>query len=393
MDVGDGAWCWFGEPRALTTEDVTIFGWVSRHGDIQVASMNNQTGQLVTHTLHAQLQRDDHANPSFYVRQDRRVTAFYSPHAGSPLSYRTTTVPADVSDWGPERTIPTNTPGRYGYTYPTPIWSPPESKLYLFWRGGTFLPTYSTSDDEGDTWAPARTLMDDNEPHSSQRPYVKYASRDGVIHLAYNQSHPRDRATSVFYLRYTPEVGWQRADGTDIGEPPFIPTDGDRVYNAWEYSMRSWVHDIAVGTDGYPRIVFATFSQSAHYTDHRYWYARWDGQQWHKAQIAQAGPSIDPDGEIMYSAGITLDHENPDHLAMARKKGEWFQIEAWRTSDNGANWTITSITDNADHHMRPVIPRHHNVPSTMRLLFFRGTYNSYTTYETTIALTDHQLGP
>jgi hypothetical protein len=393
MDLGDGAWCWFGEPRALTAEDVTILGWVSRHGDIEVASINNQTGQVVTRTLHPQLQRDDHANPSFYLRQDGRVTAFYSPHAGSPLAYRTTSVPARISDWGPERTVPTNTPGGYGYTYPTPIWSAPESKLYLFWRGGTFLPTFSTSDDEGETWAPARTLMDDNEPHSSQRPYVKYASRDGVIHVAYNQSHPRDRATSVFYIKYVSGVGWQRADGTDLGEPPFIPTDGDRVYNAWEHSMRSWVHDVAVGADGHPRIVFATFSRAAQYTDHRYWYARWDGQQWHAAQIAQAGPSIDPDGEVMYSAGITLDHTNPDHLAMARRKGQWFQIEAWQTGDNGAHWAIESVTDNADHHMRPVIPRDHDAPGTMRLLFFRGSYNSYTTYETTMAVTDHQLGP
>ena len=40
-----------------------------------------------------------------------------------------------------------------------------------------------------------------------------------------------------------------------------------------------------------------------------------------------------------------------------------------------------------------MIPRDHRVPGTMRVLFFRGSYNSYTTYETTMALTDHQLGP
>jgi BNR repeat-containing family member len=391
VDVGDGAWCWFGEPRALTTQDVTIFGWVSRNGDIQVASLNNQTRQLVTRTLHARLQRDDHANPAFFVRQDGRIMAFYSRHAGSPLYYRTTTVPARISAWGPEQTIPTNTPGGYGYTYPSPVWSPLESKLYLFWRGGNFLPTFSTSEDEGATWAPAKTLMDDNEPHSSQRPYVKYAMRNGVIHVAYNQAHPRDRATSVFYIKYTPGRGWQRANGAGIGEPPFIPTDGDRVYNAWEYAMRSWVHDIAVDANGHPRIVFATFSRSANYTDHRYWYARWDGQQWHKQEIVKAGPSIDPDGEIMYSAGIILDHENPDNLALARRIGQWFQIEAWQTRDQGRTWKATSITNNNDDHMRPVIPRDHSAPGTMRVLFFHGRYNSFTTYETTIAAADHQL--
>ena len=181
------------------------------------------------------------------------MTAFYSAHGGTPLFHRTTTLPARVASWGPERTVPTNTPGPYGYTYPNPVWSPLESRLYLFWRGGNFLPSFSTSEDEGATWAPARTLMNDNEPQSSQRPYVKYASRNGVIHLAYNQAHPRNRPTSLFYMRYTPGSGWQRAGGTALGEPPFIPTDGDRVYDAFEFDMRSWVHDIAVGADGHPR--------------------------------------------------------------------------------------------------------------------------------------------
>jgi putative BNR repeat neuraminidase len=391
MDVGDGAWCWFNEPRALTTEDVTILGWVARNGDIRVASYNNDSGDLITRTLHPGLQRDDHANPAFYVRQDGRITAFYSRHAGTPLYYRTTTAPARVANWGPEQTVPTNTPGGYGYTYPNPIWSPLDQKLYLFWRGGNFLPTYSTSEDEGETWAPARKLMDDNEPGASQRPYVKYASRDGIIHLAYTQSHPRNRPTSIFYMRYEPGVGWQRAHGADLGLPPFVPTDGDRIYNAFAHEMRGWVHDIAVGADGHPRIVFATFSRAADYTDHRYWYARWDGQHWHTHQIATAGPSIDPDGEIMYSAGITLDYENPEIVYLARKKGDWFQIEVWQTSDGGGSWDITPITGSAQHHMRPIAPRNYTDPDVVQLMFMYGRYNSFTTYETTVALTNRSI--
>jgi hypothetical protein len=386
MRVSDGAWCWFNEPRALTTQGVTITGWVGRNGDIRVASYDHQSHALVTNTLHPQLQYDDHANPAFYVRQDGRLTAFYSKHAGAPLYYRTTDTPAQVSNWGPERTVPTNTPGPYGYTYPNPVWSPLESRLYLFWRGGTFLPTYSTSDDEGETWAPARTLMDDNEPHSSQRPYAKYLSHDGVIHMAYTQAHPRSRPTSIFYLKYTPGVGWQRAGGADIGTPPFIPTDGDRVYNAFEFDMRAWLHDIAVGSDGHPRLVFATFSRAARWTDHRYWYARWDGTHWRKWQFTRAGPSIDPDGEVMYSAGIVLDQENPEIVYLARKKGDFFQVERWRTPDGGHSWHSTPITANANNHMRPVVPRNHGATGAIPVLYMAGRYNSFTTFQTDIAL-------
>jgi hypothetical protein len=73
MDIDDGAWCCFNEPRALTTEDVTIVGWVGRDGDIRVASYNNETGVVVKRTLHQQLHVDDHANPAFYLRQGRRL--------------------------------------------------------------------------------------------------------------------------------------------------------------------------------------------------------------------------------------------------------------------------------------------------------------------------------
>lgn len=386
MKIGEGAWCWFNEPRAVTTEDVTITGWVGRNGDICAASYNNQSGELVTRTLHRRLQRDDHANPAFYVRRDGRITAFYSAHCGKPLYHRTTVRPARVSDWGPERTVPTNTPGGYGYTYPTPIWSPRDSKLYLFWRGGTFLPTFSTSEDEGRTWAPARTLMYDNEPGSSQRPYVKYVEHDGVIHLAYTQAHPRNRPTSIFYMRYEPGVGWRRAGGADIGAPPFVPTDGDRVFDAWEYGQRAWVHDVAVGSDGRPRIVFASFSRDARYTDHRYWFARWDGQRWRKHPITSAGPSIDPDGERQYSAGIVLDQEDPDVVYLARKKGRWFQVERRRTADGGASWDVSPVTKGARHHMRPIVPRGHQNGDGGQVLFMTGVYDSYTTYRTSLAL-------
>jgi hypothetical protein len=386
MRVGDGAWCWFNEPRALTTRGVTVLGWVGRNGDIRVASRDHASGELVTGTLHSRLQVDDHANPSFYVRDDGRVTAFYSKHAGKPLFHRTTTAPADVSEWGEEQTVDTNTHGPFGYTYPNPVRSPLESTLYLFWRGGNFLPTFSTSDDEGETWAPARTLMDDDEPDEAQRPYVKYLERDGVIHAAYTQAHPRNKPTSIFYVRYVPGEGWQRAGGAGVGELPFVPAAGDRVFNAFEFDMRAWLHDIAVGEDGSPRLVFASFARADDYTDHRYWHARWDGSQWRKAQLTKAGPSIDPDGELQYSAGIVFDPLDASTLYLARRKDGFFQLERWRTPDDGASWEAEPVTSNRNHHMRPVVPRGHETPGEVPVAYMAGAYNGFTTFQTDIAL-------
>ena len=171
MRVGDGAWCWFNEPRALTIDGLTVAGWVGRNGDIRVASYDKQAGTLETHVLHPRLQYDDHANPAFYLRQDGLLTAFYSKHAGTPLYYRTTTSPGQAASWGPEKTVPTNTPGPYGYTYPNPVWSPLESKLYLFWRGPDWSADYATRTAAG-RWSRAHRLL--HVP--GQRPYVKLDS-------------------------------------------------------------------------------------------------------------------------------------------------------------------------------------------------------------------------
>jgi hypothetical protein len=388
--LGTGAWTWFSEPRAVQIADTTVTGWVSTYGSVIVASYRETAGQVVTYNLHPRLNYDDHANPSLYLRRDGKITAFYSAHAGRNLYHRTTTGPGtNVTAWTAERTIGTNTTGPYGYTYSNPVWSPGESKLYLFWRGGSFLPTYATSGDEGASWAPARTLMLDNDS-AAMRPYVKYTSRNGVIHMTYTQAHPRDRKTSIFYLRYTPGVGWQRIGGAlagGDGTPPFIPQDGDRVWNAWSYpgDERSWVHDIAVDAEDKPVIVFATFRASENYKRHWYWYARWTGSRWFLKRLVYAGPPISGAPELQYSAGISLDQENPSIVYLSRKPPEWgvFKVEVWVTTDKGTTWAPPVLVERG---IRPVSPRRDPSTTVTRVLYLQGHYGSYTTYTTEVRI-------
>ena len=65
----------------------------------------------------------------------------------------------DITAWEPERVFPTNTPGTHGYTYPNPLQLSGEgNRIYLFWRGGNFNPSFSTSSN-GTSWSAARTLI------------------------------------------------------------------------------------------------------------------------------------------------------------------------------------------------------------------------------------------
>ncbi len=189
--LGGGAWSWFGDPRGVHHRGAanrTYLGWIDREGDVKVASYDHTTRWRTTAVVRWGLEIDDHDNPSLHVLPGGRVMVFYSRHGGDQMYYRVSRRPEDVTSWGPERTIPTNSPGGRGYTYPNPVaLSAERDPLWLFWRGGNYQPTFSTSSDEGGSWSKARTLIE----HSGQRPYVKYASngRDRVD-FAFTQSHP-----------------------------------------------------------------------------------------------------------------------------------------------------------------------------------------------------------
>ena len=252
------------------------------------------------------------------------------------MYYRVSTRAEDISEWGPTRVTGVNTPGVHGYAYPNPIRLSAEGDLiYLFWRGGNFQPSFSTSEDDGETWAAARTLIE--FPGYRLRPYVKYAT-DGVatIHMAFTEAHPATYATSVYYLAYRAGALY-RADGTlvaSLDDLPVHPARADRVYDAAEHGASAWVYDVAHDEQGRPVIVYATFPSPR--TDHRYRYARWTGDRWVDRELTPAGPAI--------SRRSLLRRHRPrprgpcDRLSL-QSRGRVFEIEGWQTRDGGATWS------------------------------------------------------
>jgi hypothetical protein len=377
-----GAWTWFGDPRSVYHQGAhrrTYTGWVARDGSVQVASYDHDTGLRAIATLKARLQVDDHVNPSILVRPDGRLQVFWSTHAGPTMWYRRTARPEDITAWGPERTLPTNTPGPRGYTYPNPLRLPAEgNRTYLFWRGGNFNPSFSTQALNSTSWAPARTLIS----HPGHRPYTKYASngRD-TIAVAYTQAHPQALATDIYYAAYRAGA-LRRADGSVISTMANLPigwAEGDKVYDH-ETSGRAWVHDVALDAAGRPVIVYATFPTD---DDHRYRYARWDGSRWIDREFARGGGSMSVDPrEPKYSGGLSLDHEDPATVYLSREVGGRFQAEVWTTPDGGASWSTQAISPGSVlHDYRPVSPRGKR-GDQHGAVWMHGSYPSYVSYQT-----------
>ena len=378
--VGDGAWSWFGDPRAITHDGRTYIGWVDQEGDVKVSSYDHATGERVTATLQARLNQDDHANPSLHVRPDGRLVVFYSRHVGPAMHYRVSSQPKDVTSWEPPQTVPTNTPGIRGYTYPNPVRLEAEDATYLFWRGGNYNPSFSVQHDGEPAWSPARTLI----TMPGERPYVKYDSSGAdTIHVAYTNAHPNEFTDVNIYYARVRAGKIERVGGEQIGalDDPISPAEGDLIYDATE---QAWVHDVAADSAGRPVIVFASFPTAA---DHRYHYARWTGSAWDVHQVTPAGGSFRGDGgSPYYSGGLTLDHEDPSRVYLSRQVGSAWQVEAWATADGGASWTSQSLTAGSpEKNVRPVSPRGMTVFSgDLSVVWMRGPYQAYVDYDTVI---------
>lgn len=397
--TSSGAWCWFGDPRAVHYEGQyrrTYIGYITAGGNITVAQYDHDTGRLTKSVLMSNFPVDDHNNPTICIRprsDGTRLAVFWTGHADGNhprIYYRSSVAPEDISAWGPVKYMSKNTSGGHGFTYENLVQISDEPyKLWMFWRGGDFKPSFSTTTG-GDLWSPVRTLVD---THDTNRPYLKVAGNGkDKIHFAFTEGHPRNVHTSIYYMYYdAADKNLHRVDGSVIG--PMIesvhPSEADKVYDARAAGPKAWVHDVAQDALGRPVIVYATFPTDA---DHRYRYARWTGTQWFDTEIVAAGGTISADpAEPNYSGGITLDQDNPSIVLLSRQEpGGRHEVERWTTLDGGHTWSTEVITrGSTELNVRPFKPRGLTGNGPLSILWMVGEYPSYTRFQTRIVA----LGP
>lgn len=391
----NGAWCWFQDPRAIYVEGryrKTYAGWITNNGILQVGSYDHDTGRIERVSIKDNWDADDHNVNSFLVLPDRRIMIFYTRHNKPGIFSKTTLKPEDIGAWSHEITISTSA----GITYSHPVYLSSEKRYYLFWRGPSWKPTFSTSQD-GKNWAIPRILIQQKGREDPRiRPYLKVFS-DGIstIHFAFTDGHPSDEPhNSLYYLRYQ-KGHFYKADGAVVGTMDSLPihyNKYDFVYDAKVAGSRAWLWDIAADKAGYPVIVYTVFP---HPTDHRYRYARWDGHRWFDTEITPAGGWLprtqqgDVEREPYYSGGVALNHADPSIVFLSRRIKNVFKIEKWTTGNGGKNWHSKLITrGSVQDSFRPIIPYGYNKPKD-HVLWVQGHYMHFTDFATQI----HMLVP
>lgn len=358
VKLGEGNWTYFTDPRVVTRAGAVYTGWISTGGRVTVTKYDPATRRRQSKVVGA-TGVDDHNNPALHMRPDGRLMVFFSPHSGryepkdrvSRMYYRVATRPHSVAAWGPTHHVPTNARGRLGYTYPNPI-ALPGGRLWLSWRGGGWLPTYSIYKDG--RWSRAREIV---RGPDGQRPYAKYAAgRGGTVHIAFTEAHPERRRTRVHYLRYRAGRGFYRADGSLAGtRTPLASSRADLVHPYDDKLGRPWVMDVADDGRGRPVIVYAV----GYWRSHQYfWYARWTGKRWLRAQIAPAfGSTRNLGAGRFQTGGIVLDHRDPRRVYLTRVVGGLGRIEQWQTTDRGATWAfVKTLSPVGQNCFRPAAP-------------------------------------
>ncbi|RBI60463.1 hypothetical protein DMJ13_19385 [halophilic archaeon] len=383
----DARWIWFTNPRAVRHAGDTDRTYLTYVGgpsgrDLVVAACDHD-GSFSRTILDPEFSADDHTNPSLLVPEDGRIVVFWTAHNGDAVHYRRADGPESIASFGPTQSLAGNV-----VTYPNPVELPDSGDLLLFYRDRTY--TRDTTDDDfdyvGDGHAYYRVSTDDAETWSAPRRlvtapaghygmYFVAAADEETVHLFFTDAERGGDAPKwgVRYCQFDDDAA-RRADGTRIAAAADLPlskSDLELVYDSTAGgNHHAWVWDAGVDADGNPAVAYATFPSTL---DHRYRYARWDGERWHDRHLVDAGPYVAARPvERHYSAGIAL-ADDPDVAYAAIARDGYTVLKRFETDSLGESWAERVLARRQDaERLRPVVPRdaHPDVP----LLWLAGRY-------------------
>ena len=416
----NGGWCWYQDPRAVVSENSLFFGSVaaidrdhSAAGDIEVTSYDISSGELNHFKLHPQLQPDDHNVPAFLLLPDGRLLASYMTHGGDSLMrWRISGAPSTIDAWSEEYTVDAGADLSYSNLF---MLQAEGNRIYNFHRGIGWNPNFMVSDDLGKSFHYGGRLLNWPRPEKGEagysgmdggRPYLKYAS-DGIdtIHFITTEDHPRAFDNSLYH-GFIRDENIYKSNGEKLGTLSPDPEGGvvvnslTRIFKGDAENV-AWTIDLEMDEHGCPYTVFSVQKNSGEWKaspgrgglDHRYYYARWDGNNWHVHEMAFAGTrlyareddytglaALDPrDKDIVYIS-TNADPLTGKPLISCLDGERHREIFRGITRDGGKTWKWDPVTRNSDvDNIRPIVPN--GTSDRDIVLWLRGKYYSYTHYD------------
>lgn len=397
----DGGWCWYQDPRAIIHDGKLFIGSVKGGGDgealISVYDLdaNQSLGKVIAQ---AAFDHDDHNAPVFHARPDGSVLATYARHNRDAFHYSRISDPSDPMKWGDEfKHERRSLNPKDKVTYMNLLELKDEGKLYNFYRGIDFNPTFVTSIDHGKTWSDPVHFFK-NEVGGRHRPYARYVGNGkDTVHVSITDAHPRDYGNSIYYFAFR-DGKYFTADGSLVKDlntdGPLLPSEAERVYEGTGNPMRgsnlsaigaAWTSSIELDEEGHPHMSYTLYNSNA---DNRYRLASWDGSKWIDREVAFGGNCL-YDREASYTGLITMDPIDPSIVFIStdvdpstgRDLGGWHEIyrAKIRPTDDISNIQWKAVTrDSPVRNIRPMVLREGGKRVT---LWQRGRFTTYTNYD------------
>jgi len=394
-------WCWYQDPRAIVHDGTLFIGAVRGNGSgaAHVGVFDLSTMKpLGTVLMQDNFDRDDHNSPVFHVRDDGSVLATYAKHHRDQFHYSRISDSSDPLTWSEEFKHKRTPKSRNDkVTYMNLYELEEEGKLYNFYRGIDFNPTFVTSTDEGKTWSEPVHFFK-NEVGGRHRPYARYASNyTDTVFVSVTDAHPRNFGNSLYYFEFR-DGNYYKADGTLIknlaSDGALAPSEAEKIFvgsgqkrqgHGGSAPRAAWTSSIATDAMGYPHIGYTLYLDNE---DLRFRMASWDGQQWYDREVAHAGKCLYLK-ETSYTGLITLDPIDPRYVFIStdvdpntgEDRGGKHEIYRARVTkhDNVSTIEWQAVTrDSPVRNLRPVVLREDD---KRVVIWNRGTFNTFVDYD------------
>jgi hypothetical protein len=403
----NGAWCWYQDERAVVDKangELIIgsdasgagVGGSIRNGNIEAVIFDLQTGTPERFTF-MKAGCDDHNTPAFLIRPDGNYLAMYAQHYDGYSRYR---IHID-NNWTPEQkfnwsTIPGGTD--FSTTYSNLFYLSEEEKVYNIVRCYARSPNLMVSTDQGNTWSYGGLLTQPDESIGYVNGYFKY-SGNGIDRIDFvgTEHHPRDYNTSIYhgYIKngqtFTADGILLDSDVSDKTAPK--PAQFTKVFEANTVVQgitmtRCWTIDLQTYDDGTLATIFKARANDNE-MDHRFFYARFDGSTWTSTYLGKAGSKMYSSEQDYVGLGaLHPNHPGIIYISTPFDPGNDADLgvrEIFKgvTTDNGATWSWTPVTQNSVRdNFRPIVPDWDK--NNTALLWWRGTYYTAQSFDAAI---------
>lgn len=393
--TSDGIWTWFTMPEAVQVGDYIYLGTVSSDGRCRAHRINLNTQTTETFDLSGVLEVDDHNNGSVLVRADGSVVFFYGSHNDAEFKYRIWNGSGSFTSAGSWTAQAARGVGGGPYSYPKPHVFANDSvsgRVWLFHRrwtdGGGSTRTLTvrntaTLTGSSDPWS----AFTDVVIESGRIPYFVFFQNGNRLHVAFSSQHPVESGFVTIRHCYAEiESGnlvWRGTAGGSALSLPFAPADATRADNGGD--AKRWISDVATGPDHHPRILWMLYPNGDG-TAIEYWHSRWTGSAWVAHKITDDGAGL-YSGEPFYHGGLRFKWGDVSRVFLSAPISGVRQIQEWSTSDNGATWASVRALTSGGTAGNPLRARPigvHNSDGRVNVLWWQGTYTSFTSYSTTV---------